>query len=305
MAQSNPRSDPRTDRIAVAVGAILFTALALSFGDALIKKLSGGFGLWQIFLLRSCLVIPVLVLFGVAAYGRKAVLLKRSGWVALRSVMLVAMWVSFYAALPFLSLSVAAAAYYTSPIFIVLFSALFTGDRIGRTGVAAVAIGFCGIVLILRPDAADFNAFALLPLVSAALYALAMVVTRTTCRDETPIALSLALNIGFVLTGGAGLLFVAQTGGFSAQTFLTAPWIAMAAQEWLTMAVLATSVLIGSVGAAFAYQNAPPAIVGTFDFAYVGFAVIWGLVFFAERPDAISWVGIGMIVVSGMLSVRR
>ncbi|MGB5838703.1 MAG: EamA/RhaT family transporter, partial [Albidovulum sp.] len=134
---------------------------------------------------------------------------------------------------------------------------------------------------------------------------LAMVVTRTTCRDETPIALSLALNIGFVLAGGAGLLFVAQTGGFSAQTFLTAPWIAMAAQEWLTMAVLATSVLIGSVGAAFAYQNAPPAIVGTFDFAYVGFAVIWGLVFFAERPDAISWVGIGMIVVSGMLSVRR
>jgi drug/metabolite transporter (DMT)-like permease len=45
-------------------------------------------------------------------------------------------------------------------------------------------------------------------------------------------------------------------------------------------------------------------MVGTFDFAYVGFAVIWGLVFFAEFPDAISIAGIALIVIAGILSMR-
>ena len=62
---------------------------------------------------------------------------------------------------------------------------------------------------------------------------------------------------------------------------------------------------MASVGTAVAYQSAPASTVGTFDFAYVGFALIWGAVFFAERPDAIALVGIALIVVAGLLAVRR
>ena len=59
------------------------------------------------------------------------------------------------------------------------------------------------------------------------------------------------------------------------------------------------------IGAAIAYQKGPPAVVGSFDFAYVGFAVLWGLVFFAEVPDARALLGIAMIVGAGVLSLRR
>lgn len=65
--------------------------------------------------------------------------------------MLVAMWVCYYVSLPKLTLSAAAAAYYTLPIFITLFSALFIGSKISQKGWLAVFAGFSGVVLILRP----------------------------------------------------------------------------------------------------------------------------------------------------------
>ena len=71
------------------------------------------------------------------------------------------------------------------------------------------------------------------------------------------------------------------------------------------MLLLAAAILIGSVGAAIAYQNGPPAVVGVFDFAYVGFAVIWGAVFFAEIPDGITLAGMALIVFAGILSLRQ
>jgi drug/metabolite transporter (DMT)-like permease len=69
--------------------------------------------------------------------------------------------------------------------------------------------------------------------------------------------------------------------------------------------VLAVAALIGSVLAAYAYQNAPPPVVGTFDFAYVAFAAFWGVLFFAEIPDLISAVGILAIVLAGVVSARQ
>jgi len=293
---------PRPDNLPLAVGVILVTVLALSLGDALIKLTSSSFVIWQIFVIRSLIVIPCLL----AVAGRGALRLPQAaGWVALRSAMLVAMWVCYYLALPHLSLPAAAAAYYTLPIFITLFSALVIGERISRTGWIAVALGFAGVLLILRPGPDDFNGFALLPLIAAMLYAGAMILTRTRCREASPLILSLALNIGFVATGSVAAAGVALLPAEARQGFLLAPWAGMGAPEWLSMALLAAALLIGSIGAAVAYQNGPPAVIGAFDFAYVAFAVLWGVVFFADVPDLASAAGMALIVGAGILSLRQ
>ncbi|MEL6794738.1 MAG: DMT family transporter, partial [Pseudomonadota bacterium] len=283
------------DNLPLAIGAILFTVFALSLGDALIKFASGDFPIWQIFVLRSLIVLPTLL--GYLAWRRRSVGLSAQaiGWVALRSLMLVAMWLFFYIALPHLDLSVAAATYYTIPIFLTIFSALLLRERVSALGWAAVAIGFAGMLLILRPDADALNLYALSPLLAAILYALAMILTRSKCRDVDPVALSIALNIAFILIGGAATAGIAALGLARADGFLTAPWSPMGGAEWLAMALLAAAILIGSVGAAIAYQNGSPAMIGVFDFAYVGFAVIWGLLFFAETPDAYALLGIALI----------
>lgn len=291
------------DRIPLAVAAIIMTVLALSLGDALIKMTSSSFVIWQIFVIRSLILLPILAVL-VVSTGHPHVP-GAFGWIAVRSLMLIAMWVCYYLSLPRLSLSAAAAAYYTLPIFITLFSALFVGDRISAAGWVAVVLGFIGVLLILRPQAGDFNLYALLPLVSAMLYAGAMIVTRTRCRDEHPLTLSLALNLGFIIVGGLAAGLILLVPAEVRHGFLLSPWTPMGHGEWVSMGLLAAAILIGSIGAAIAYQNGPPAMIGAFDFAYVGFAVIWGIVFFDEPPDLIASVGMIMIVSAGVLSLRQ
>ncbi len=300
---------PRRDNVPLAVGTVVFTVLALSLGDALIKGISADLPLWQIFVLRSLLVVPVLVLAIKLARRGLALVPRRVGWTLLRSLLLTAMWVAYYASLTQIALSVAAAVYYTLPLFIVLFAGLLLGERVDPRGWFAVLLGFAGVLLILRPQASDFNAFALLPLLSAVCYAFAMILTRSKCQTEHPLVLSLALNLTFIAVGGlaslAILLGAPASDGSPSATFLLAGWIAMGPQEWLAMALLAAAILIGSVGAAIAYQLAPASIVATFDFSYLAFAALWGLLFFAEVPDAITILGMALIAVAGIIAVRK
>lgn len=295
------------DNIPLAVCAIVFTVFALSLGDALIKQVSAAFPLWQVFALRSLIAIPVLVLVLKTRYPDVALVPRTVWWTALRSMMLACMWIAYYAALPHVALSVAAATYYTLPLFITLLAAMFLGERVGLQGWAAVALGFLGVLAILKPKAGDFNAYALLPLVSAVLYALAMILTRTRCRGENPLVLSFCLNLAMLSIGAVAslALWLWQPAGTATDQFLLGQWIAMSAREWMAMGLLAAAILIGSIGAAIAYQAGPSSIVSTFDFAYLGFAALWGLAFFGEVPDAVSGIGIGLIVLAGILAIRR
>ena len=176
-------------------------------------------------------------------------------------------------------------------------------------GWVAVLLGFAGVLLILKPDADGFNGYALLPLMSAVLYALAMILTRTKCRNEHPLVLSLGLNVSFVAVGLVATLLIAiagvPTGEAPGASFLIGDWSTMGATDWLSMGLLAAATIIGSVGAAIAYQVGPPATIAIFDFAYLGFAALWGILFFDEVLDAVTLGGMTLIVVAGVLAVRR
>jgi len=79
----------------------------------------------------------------------------------------------------------------------------------------------------------------------------------------------------------------------------------MGSSQWLSMGLLALAILIGSIAAAIAYQNGPPSVIGIFDFAYVGFALLWGASFFAEVPDPVFAVGMVLIVIAGVMTLRQ
>ena len=301
-----PQAAARSDDVKLAVAVIVVTVLGLSFGDALIKQASAELGLWQIFVLRSLLALPLLWLVLAVRYPAVSLRPRVPIWTAARSLMLTVMWVAYYAALPHIELSIAAAVYYTAPIFITLFAALFVGEQVGRAGWCAIVLGFCGAALILKPWSGAFNLYALLPLLAAVLYALSMILTRTKCRDEHPLVLSAALNVAFVVAGllaTAGLAILGDPAG--APSFLSAAWVSLGWPEVAALLVLTLAILIGSIGAAVAYQLGPPSVVATFDFAYVGFAALWGLLLFAEVPDRIAVTGIGLIVGAGIIAVRR
>ena len=297
------------DDLSLAVVTLLLTVFALSLGDALIKRFSTDFTLWQIFVVRSALAIPILILFIKSQVKHVLLWPMVPGWTILRSLMLTFMWVTYYVALPHVALSIAAAAFYTLPLFITLFAGLFLGDRVGSAGWIAVCLGFCGILLVLKPNTQGFNTYALLPIVSAILYALSMILTRSKCRNEHPLVLSMTLNLSFISIGCLATLlvmwFVTPNDALSTYAFLLGSWSTMGQAEWIVMGLLTCAILIGSIGTAVAYQLGPPSVLGTIDFAYVGFAAAWGFLLFAEIPDKITVLGIGLIVCAGLLAVRR
>jgi drug/metabolite transporter (DMT)-like permease len=294
------------DRTRLAVITVIVTVFALALGDAVIKNISASFTLWQIFVLRSMLVIPVLFLLLRRREPALSMFPKFPLWTMLRSFMLTVMWIAYYTALPHIDLSIAASAFYTLPIFITLFSWLFLGDHIGKVGWIAIISGFVGVILILEPKIEDFNWIALLPVLSAILFALSMILTRSRCQTENIFILSLWLNISMLVTGlfaSALLLMIAPD--FENNEFLLGYWSQMGAGEWGVITVLAIAIFIGSVGAAFAYQNGPPATIATFDFAYVAFAVVWGFIFFGEIPGAKNALGMLFIVIAGVLTASK
>lgn len=298
--QPAPTSPPAAKHLARGVAAIVVAVVSLSLGDAIIKMTSATFAMSQIFVVRSAVV---LVLLALVIAARPPFQVVPSGWSVARSILLAAMWVAYYAALPQMPLSAAAAVYYTLPFFITLLSALVTGEPVGRRGWVAIAVGFAGVLLILRPGAAAFTPYAVLPLLAAICYAAAMVITRQKCRDEHPLALALAVNVTFVVGGALAAVLLASFAP-DEEGFLLRGWTAMGLPEWGAMAVLSIVMLVATIGTAIAYQSGPASVIGTFDFSYVAGAVVWGILFFGEIPGPTSAVGLVLIVGAGVLAVR-
>jgi drug/metabolite transporter (DMT)-like permease len=297
------------ENVALGVIVIVVTAFAMAFGDALVKQVSADFTLWQIYVLRSLVAIPVTMALLLCRRRVATILPRSAGWVCLRSMLLMVMWLAFYAALPVLSLPVVAAAYYTGPLFITLFSAVLIGEPVGRRRWAAILLGFAGILAILRPGTDAFSYLTLLPIASALAYALAAIVTRARCIEERPLVLSLALNICFMIVGAVATAAVAvwapAESRAAAYPFLLGHWTTMGIREWEVILLLAVLIVAISAGVAKAYQSGPPAVIATFDYTYLVFAAFWSFAIFSELPDATTAIGMLLIAGAGMLAVSR
>lgn len=284
------------------IGCIVASVFCLSMADALVKYISDDVGVWQLYVLRALLASPLLGMLlgrrGVMCLGRA--LLRR--WVLVRTGLLMAMWVTFYAALPTLTLSMAAVALYTSPLFIALFAAWLAGERLTTAGWWGIVLGFAGVVLILRPGTMHFTPTVALPLLAAVCYALASVVTRIHCRSERALVLSGALNLGFLSMGVAGCVGMTLFAGdpAHAMSFLTLPWQSLAPATWGVLGGLAVLFVLASSTVAKAYQLAPAALIGVFDYAYLVFATGWGWWLFSEKPDVATAVGMLCVGVAGV-----
>ncbi len=292
-----------TDRTLLGILLILVSVITMAFADALVKLVSADLTVWQVFVARSLVAAPLIALL---LWARGSRFRQRpSGWSLLRSALLVLTWLAFYASLPVLDLSVAAVAVYTNPILTALLSALVLGERVSGRQWGGVLLGFLGVVAILRPGSEAFSWFTFLPILAAALYSIAMVLTRSKCREETSFGLALSLHAAFLLAGLIALLVLALLDlgpeTQAAYPFLLGDWAPMGWRVWGFMALMGLLSAAYSIGVARAYQIAPPQIVATFDYGYLVSAALWGFVIFSERLEAMTLGGMVLITLAGLL----
>ncbi|MDL4861760.1 DMT family transporter [Halomonas elongata] len=296
--------DNTTRGVALIVGAVFLLALA----DALVKYLSASITLWQLYVLASSVSLPTLAGLIIAQGKARPLPLKSLRWVGIRSLLLLLMWVIYYMALPLIPLSVAAVAIYTTPLFIAILASMCSHEPLSPRIWGGILCGFIGVVVVLRPTGDAFTPATLLPVMAAVLYALAMVTTRRYCQEEHPLALALGLNLAFLVAGGCfSVLFAfADASSLAEQApFLFGPWQPIGIDELIIIAAYALLMVTINTGVAKAYQIAPSALVGTFDYAYLLFAGLWGYLLFHEVPDGMTWLGMSLTLASGLLVLRH
>ncbi|WP_197038370.1 DMT family transporter [Billgrantia saliphila] len=295
-----PKQD---DNVLQGIMLILGAVFLLALADALVKYLSAKISLWQLYVLASLVSTPTLIgLITVRSDVRFGV--ESLSWVAVRSLLLLLMWIAYYAALPLIPLSVAAVAIYTTPLFIAILASMGTDEFLSRRGWVGITFGFLGVVMVLRPGGDAFATASLLPVMAALLYALAMVATRRHCQREHPLLLALGLNLAFLGAGSffSAVLAVAETAHLAEHApFLLSTWQPIGPQDFFIVAAYALLLVTVNTAVAKAYQVAPSALIGTYDYAYLIFACFWGYLLFNEVPDVMTWLGMSMIVSAGIL----
>jgi len=300
----------RPDNTVLAVTLIVVAVFMMSVQDMIFKQYSTAMSMWQIFALRGLFALPLVFIIAFAT-GRRRDLFSGAfqRWSVIRSVLIVTMLISMYAALPVLSLSVVAAGMYTAPIFVTIMSAIAINEPVGRRVWLAIAVGFAGVLVILQPGTDAFSYWVLLPVLGGFLYALANVVTRAKCQLISTTALALSLQTGFffagVLLSVALFLWPATAEQAAGAPFVLGAWSSIGTSEWLLVAGLSVLAVLIAMALAGAYQLGKPATVATFDYSYLVFMAVWDYLFFSISPTVTTTIGILLIVSAGLLVLRK
>ncbi|MDG4674884.1 DMT family transporter [Shinella sp. 838] len=282
-----------------AAALALAASAILSLIDNFVASIAEEAGLWQFQIFRTLFALPLLVLLGRTV--RVSVAPKHWGRLALRSAFVSAGLLLYFASLGTLPVAQAGAGLFSAPIWVLLLSFMVFGARIGGLRVLAVIGGFAGALMVLRPDAAALSVMAVLPLAAGALYGFGMLLTREFCAHESPVALAFGV---FATIGLFSLGLVCVTALAPGETFLTRPWAPVTFRFlWLTLFQAAGAVIAVTL-IAQAYRIGRPANVAVYEYSFLVFAAFWGLALWGTATDVISWIGIGIIIVSGLVVAR-
>jgi len=274
--------------------------------DNSIPRLATEIGLWQFHLTRALFAIPLIAVLAWMGFGQLA---PRRLWaVALRSALISIAMLFYFSALALMSIAQALAGLFTSPIFILLISALFMRQRIGPWRILAVSVGFVGILFVLQPNPNDFDLLVLMPVAGGLFYAMGSISTRSLCAQESTVALLLGNLVALGLCGllGLGVLELLPMDSVPGpEGFVTRGWVwpIWQALPWVVIQA------VGSVAGVFliikAYQLGEPSQVSVFEYSIMIFGPLFAWVALGQQITHWQIVGIALIAVAGGIIALR
>jgi drug/metabolite transporter (DMT)-like permease len=295
-----------TTRPWAAAGLVLGAMALFGLIDNFMRLAAETGGLWQFHFLRA--VVALAILFPFAWVMGLRLWPRAPGRVFLRSVLNSVAMVNYFGCLGFMPIAQVVAGLFTAPIFVVIFSVLLFGERIGPRRVFAVLLGFAGIVLALRPEAGALTALSVLPVLAGAFYGLGNLVTRRWLGSEGTLTL-LGSFFGMMMVWGAlGCVVLALWPlpvAEGAAGWATRGWVPTEGIFLVMIVVQAVGSLIGVGMSIRAYQMADATMVSVFENTLLVFATVWAFVLWGEAPDALGLVGLGLITAAGVIIALR
>ena len=297
--------DHRVLGIACVVGAITLFILQ----DALIKWLSGDYPLHEIVLVRATSAIAVTLFMMRLEGGIHLLRTHRLGLQLTRSALLVLANGAFYVALASMAIAEATSIFFVAPLIITALSALLLREPVGPRRWAAVCVGLAGVIVMMRPGEGVLRLVALLPIFAATAYAFMQIITRRLGTTERASTIAFYAQAGFIAASVA-IGLVAGDGRFAPEdnaslAFLLRAWTVPSVGDAALFLGMGVMNGVGGYLMSQAYRIARPAAIAPFEYVALPMAVFWGVVFFGDWPDLVTYAGMALICASGLYVLHR
>lgn len=283
------------------IACVLAGACCFVGQDLIVKDLLGAQPLWMLIFVRAGISILVLVPLIVWLGGKHRLLTPFWPIHLLRAFLLTGGFAMFYAAFPFMPLAEVSTIFFSAPLFIGILAALFLGERMGVHRIAALVVGFAGVLLAMAPGQDSFQWVALLPLVCAMSYAASMILTRRVGDGES------SLTMGLWTIGGSGFMIWPLGWLVNAVVpmgpefhHLRFEFIVPDAVQMANLALLGVVGMTGYMLLSRAYQVANASLIAPFDYAYLPFAAAAAWFFWGEVPGLNTFAGMALIIGAGL-----
>ncbi len=208
-----------------------------------------------------------------------------------RSVLLLASTLCNFAALRYLQLDEAQALTFSTPLFVAALSGPILGEWVRWRRWTAIAVGFVGVLVVIRPGFGSFHSAALLSIMAAMSYALYAITTRMLARTDSNETTLFYSNV----VGALALLPVL-------------PFVWTTPTDPLVIALMVGAGAIGSVGHYLliaAHRLAPAAVLAPFIYTGIFLAIALGFLVFGNIPSRWTLAGAAIVIGSGLYILHR
>jgi drug/metabolite transporter (DMT)-like permease len=271
---------------------MLATTLVFAVQDGISRHLAENYNVMMVVMVRFwafAIFVSVLAMRGGGGIGRA--IGTRHPWVqTARGLILVAEICIMVVAFTRLGLIESHAVFTAYPLLVAALSGPVLGEKVGWRRWTAIGVGFIGVLIILEPGSGVFSVWALLPFVSALMFALYGLLTRYVARGDAP-------SVSFFWTGVVGAIGMTPFG-------LT-HWTWMTPGDWLWMGTLCITAMVGHGLLIKAYAVAEASAVQPFAYLQLVWIAVLGFLLFDERLRPNVALGAAIVTGAGVFTLWR
>ncbi|WP_342367072.1 DMT family transporter [Lysobacter arenosi] len=270
----------------------MLVAVALfAMMDAGLKQLSAHYPPFQVASLRGAASLPLVLVWALATVGVGPLIRVRWSLHLLRGVLGVAMMAAFVYAVARMPLSTTYSIFFVAPLMITAMSVPFLGEKVGPRRWTAIAVGLIGVLVLLRPTGEGMVSLAALAvLVAALMYSVSAITVRILARTDS--TQSMMVWLMAMIAVGAGVLAWPQ-------------WVPIRGDDLWLIAGIGVAGALGQYAITEAFRMGEASLIAPLEYTALVWGVLLDLTLWGVLPDAITWLGAGIIIASGLYLLRR
>ena len=241
---------------------------------------------WARYFFTVFFVLPIMLFF----FKKNLVRTKKPKLQFLRGLILLTANICFFYSISVISLAKALTLAFIAPLIVTAFSPFFLNEKVGVKRWTAVIIGFIGSLVVIRPGFLEINLASLSALGTGVLYGFYLIITRKLSSSDNPL-------LTLLLTGVVGATIIS--------TIVPFVWVKPSLDQWFIMATIGIFACIGHLLLILSLKYADASKLAPLSYFEIVTNIIIGYYFFNDFPDNWTFLGLFIIVLSGIYISRR